>query len=401
MRKLILALLVAASLTLPGVVAAKDIVIGFTASETGRLNADSIPQMHGFELWQKQVNSNGGIQVGDQHYKVRFAHYDDQSKSNRVQQLYARLVTDDGADFLFSPYSSGLTATAAVISEQYGKPMITTGAAEGKTYTLGNRYLFQLYTPADQYLASSLDAVKQKDPNAKVALVYSNDGFSTAAAQGAKDHAKKLGLNVVLDEAYDPSTSDFSSILNKVVSSGADVLIGGGHFADGSTLARQLQEQDLNLKMITLLVAPDTQKFADLGDAAYGVSVPSQWEPAAAFKPDFGPTSEAFTKAYQQAYDATPGYHAAGGYAAGLVLQHAIEQAGSIDADKVVAALNDMDATIFYGHVKFASEQSRHGLQVGHSMVLAQWQKDSSGKLTKEVVWPGSAQTAPLLYPIK
>jgi branched-chain amino acid transport system substrate-binding protein len=401
MRKLTLALLVALGMALPGLSAAKDVVIGFTASETGRLNADSVPQLHGFELWQKQVNADGGIKVGNERYKVRFAHYDDQSKSNRVQQLYARLVTEDNADFLFSPYSSGLTATAAIISEQYGRPMITTGAAEGKTYTLGNRYLFQLYTPADHYLASALDAVKKKDPGAKVALVYSNDGFSKAAAKGAKDHAEQIGMKVVMDEAYDPSTSDFSPILNKVVSSGADVLIGGGHFADGSTLARQLQEQDVNLKMISLLVAPDAAKFADLGKAAYGVSVPSQWEPSAAFTPDFGPTSAEFTKAYEKAYDQTPGYHAAGGYAAGLVLQHAIEQAGTLDADKVVAALNSMDATTFYGHVKFADQKSRHGLQVGHDMVLAQWQKNDSGKLVKQVVWPKSAQTAPVLYPIK
>jgi len=398
-RKTALAILLAGTLALPGIASAKDIVIGFTTSETGRLNADATPQMHGFEMWRDHVNDNGGIKVGDTKYKVKLVHYDDQSKSNRVQQLYARLVTQDDADFLFSPYSSGLTATAAIISEQYGKVMVTTGAAEGKTYTLGNRYLFQTYTPAHLYLASALDAVKANNPDAKIALIYSNDGFSKAAAKGAADHAKELGLNVVMDEAYDPSTSDFSPVINKLVSSGANVLVGGGHFADGSTLTRQLHEQNADLKMISLLVAPDVPKFAELGDAAYGVSVPSQWEPNAAFKPDFGPTPEAFTQAYKKRFDETPGYHAAGGYAAGIILQHAIEQAGSLDTDKVAAELNKMDATTFYGHIKFASGEDNHGLQVGHDMVLAQWQK-KDGKLQKQVVWPKKAQTAPLLYPI-
>jgi branched-chain amino acid transport system substrate-binding protein len=44
-----------------------------------------------------------------------------------VQQLYTRLITQDKAQFLLSPFSSGLVATAAIISEQYGKVMITTG----------------------------------------------------------------------------------------------------------------------------------------------------------------------------------------------------------------------------------------------------------------------------------
>lgn len=400
MNKLALSLLVSASLlSAPAMTYAKDLVIGFTTSETGKLNADSAPQMQGFELWRDQVNAKGGIDVGGDKYKVKFVKYDDQSASGRVQQLYVRLVTQDNADFLFSPYSSGLTATAAIISEQYGKVMITTGAAEGKTYELGNQHLFQTYTPANLYLASALDAVKAEAPDSKIALIYENGGFAKAVAKGAKAYADKLGLNVVIDEAYDSSTTDFSPILNKVVSSGADVLIGGGHFADGSTLARQLHEQKMKLKMISLLVAPDVPKFAKLGSAAYGVSVPSQWESDASYTPDFGPTAAQFTKDYENRFHVHPGYHAAGGYASGLILQHAIEQAGSLDTDKVTAQLNKMDTTTFYGHIKFANDESRHGMQIGHDMVLAQWQK-RGGNMQKEVVWPKAAGTAPLMFPI-
>ena len=38
-----------------------------------------------------------------------------------------------------------------------------------------------------------------------------------------------------------------------------------------------------------------------------------------------------FAKAVQGEIQVEPGYHAAGGYGGGLILQHAIEQAGSID----------------------------------------------------------------------
>jgi hypothetical protein len=33
-------------------------------------------------------------------------------------------------------------------------------------------------------------------------------------------------------------------------------------------------------------------------------------------------------------------------------------------------------------------------------MVLAQWQKDKSGKPAKEVVWPLAGKSANLMYPI-
>ncbi len=378
----------------------KTLTIGFTASETGALNVDSMNQLHGFELWRDQVNAAGGIKAGGQHYKVKLVYYDDQSKAARVQQLYSRLIVQDGADFLFSPYSSGLTATAAIISEQYGKVMLTTGAAEDKTYTLGNKGLFQIYTPATHYLSAAMRLIKEKDPKARIAIAYSDDGFSKAVATAASAEAKALGETVAFDEAYAPNTTDFGPIINKIIAAKGDVVVGGGHYADGATLARQIFDQKVPLRFISLLVAPDSDKFATLGAAAEGVTVPSQWEPSAAYKPDFGPTGAAFAAAYKAKFGSDAPYHAAGGYAAGLLLQHAIETAGSTDSAKVTAALNATDATIFFGHLKFATDAGHHGLQVGHDMVLAQWQK-KGGSLVKEVIWPKDAQTSPVLYPIR
>ena len=74
------------------------------------LNVDSTGQQHGYEFWRDEVNAAGGIKAGGKTYKVKFATYDDQSVGGRVQQLYTRLINQDKANFLFSPYSSGLTA---------------------------------------------------------------------------------------------------------------------------------------------------------------------------------------------------------------------------------------------------------------------------------------------------
>ena len=360
--------------TLPAA-AQQTLTIGFTASQTGMLNNDSTAQMRGFEMWRDDVNAKGGIQAGGKTYKVNFVSYDDESQNTRVQQLYTRLIVEDKAQFLFSPYSSGLVATAAIISEQYGQVMITTGGAEEKTYQLGNKNLFQLYSPANQYLAGAVAALKDKNPNAKIAFVYQDDPFSKAVAQATREQAKAAGLSVVLDETYGGSTTDFSPIINKVIASKADALLGGGHYADGATLARQVYEQNAGLKWVTLLVAPDSPNFASLGDAAVGISVPSQWMPQVTFKPDFGPTPAEFAARFTDKYKIAPGYHAAGGYAAGLILQHAIEQAGSIDQAKVASALNAMDVTTLFGRTKFSTDPKEHGLQLAHEMVLGQWQK--------------------------
>ena len=398
MKRLFLLAAAAAFVATPAL-AEDTITIGFTDSQTGPLNVDSLGQQRGYEFWRDEVNAKGGIKVGDKHYKVKFVSYDDQSVGGRVQQLYTRLINQDKANFLFSPYSSGLTAPATVISEQYGKIMINSGGAEEKPFEQGNKYLFMVITSASHYLSGAVEALKKNDPQAKIALVYSDDPFSKAVLAAAAAQAKAAGLQIVMNESYSPSTTDFGPIVNKIVSSNADAVLGGGHYSDGATLARQMHDQKANMKWISLLVAPADDKFGELGKAALGVTVPSQWELQVNYKPQFGPTTAEFAKAFQDKFHAKADYHTASGYTSGVVLQHAIEQAGSIDPEKVAAALNATDITTFFGHIKFMTDPGHHGLQAAHEMVLAQWQM-VNGKLGRQVVWPDAAKSASLLYPI-
>jgi branched-chain amino acid transport system substrate-binding protein len=226
--------LIAAAATLVAAPAfAEDtITIGFTASQTGPLNVDSLGQQRGYEFWRDEVNAAGGIKVAGKSYKVNFVSYDDQSVGGRVQQLYTRLVVQDKADFLFSPYSSGLTAPATVISEQYGKVMIVSGGAEEKPFLLGNKHLFMVITSAGHYLSGAVEALKANNPQAKIAMVYSDDPFSKTVLASAAQQAKDLGLDIVMNESYAPSTTDFGPIVNKIISSNEDAFMGGGHYSE-------------------------------------------------------------------------------------------------------------------------------------------------------------------------
>jgi branched-chain amino acid transport system substrate-binding protein len=390
--------------------AEQTITIGFTSSLTGGQEVSSKRQVAGFNLWMDQVNEAGGIKLSDGTVvKIAAQTYDDESAKERVQELYTRLITEDNADFLISPYSSGLTAAASIIAEQNGKIMLTAGAAEDDAYKTGNTSLFQLYTPGSQYLISTVDMLKSLDPTAKVAVVHENDKFSTSVVEGLKPYLEEQGFEIVLEEGYASETTDFGPVINKIVESGATVLLGGGHYPDGSTFARQLYERNAGLDFVSLLVAPADSKFPELGDAAIGVSTSSQWELAATHtqeeadalsRPWYGPTGEEFAAAYEAATGEKPTYHVAGGYVAGLVLQKAIEDAGSTDPEKVKAALEAMDIFTFYGGVKFDTSPEAHGLQVGHDMVVAQWQKDDAGELVRKVIWPADVANAEPLYPV-
>jgi branched-chain amino acid transport system substrate-binding protein len=383
------------------------VTIGFTASITGKYNTESTRQVNGLQLWMDDVNNAGGIHLSDGTVLMfESKSYDDESNKDRVQELYTKLATDDNADFMISPYSSGLTAAASVIAEQYGKVMITTGAADDATYKQGYTGVYQAYTPSSRYLTSSIDLLGSLDSTVKkLAFVYENSTFSTGVADAAKAYAEANGYDVVLYEGYDAGTTDFSAIINKVQSVTPDAILGGGHFQDGSALARQLNEKQVPVKFVSLLVAPPEPTFSELGDAAKGIAGPSQWEPQVKFTEEgamadgttwIGPTGDDFVTEYKAAYGEDPSYHAAGGYAAGLLLQYAIQTADSIDPDAIKAALDGANLTTFFGTMKFDTSADNHGLQIGHAMVVVQW--DDS--LVKQVVWPESAATATPIYPL-
>lgn len=396
-----------ASTAAPAKAGTKNIVIGFTASETGAQNVASKKQTEGLQLWLDDVNRAGGIKLKDGTALMpQMKSYDDESKTDRVQSLYTKLIQEDKVDFLISPYSSSLVKAAAVVSEQNGKVMVTAGGADDATMEQGFKNTYQVYTPASRYLIGAIDMLKKADPNAKkIAIVYEKDSFSTSVAQAVQPYAKEQGFDVVVFEGYDSGSTDFAPFINKIAAAGPQAIIGGGHFQDGTTFAKQLYEKRVPVEYISLLVAPPEPTFTEIGAAAEDIVGPSQWETQvtyseaaakAASLPWYGPSVKDFEQRYRDKYKADPTYHSAGGYATGLLLQKAIEDADSTDPAKVSATLEKQNLMTFFGTIKFSTDAKTHGKQVAHEMVYMQWQKDASGKLVSQIVWPDAAKSAPL-----
>ena len=377
------------------------VIIGFTASQTGKLNVEAIRQINGLNLWIEQVNKEGGIKLADgKKIRIEAKFYDDESNKDRVQELYTRLINNDKADFLISPYSSGLADAAAVVAQQNKRIMITAGASSDSTHFKGFSLVYMTYTPASRYLAGAVDLLAKLAPEAKkIAIIHENDKFSTDSVNGLRKYAEGKGYQIVMFEGYDSATTDFAPFINKIPA-GVDAVMGGGHFSDTTTFTRQLYEKKVKTKMIALLVAPPEPKFGELGEACIAVVGSSQWEPVAKYSLEaakaegvewFGPTVPEFVQAYKAKYHEDPSYHSAGGYAAGLILQEAILKAGSTDTDKVKAALDGEDMYTFFGLTKFDTTPQAHGLQIGHQMIVIQWQKDAQGKPEKVAVYPPAA----------
>ncbi len=116
-----------------------------------------------------------------------------------------------------------------------------------------------------------------------------------------------------------------------------------------------MSDLGLHAPIITMITGPAYKEFVDsLGDLAEGVTSASWWHHATSYKSNdvFGTTAE-FTREFRAREGYDPDYVHASSAAALVVLQEAIENAGSKDRAKVREALTKIDTMTFYGPIKF------------------------------------------------
>ncbi|MEM2238426.1 MAG: amino acid ABC transporter substrate-binding protein [Candidatus Caldarchaeum sp.] len=375
-------------------VSEKPLTIGFSISISGDFAVPGRKQLEGIELWKDWINAKGGIYVKDQnkYYKVELKYYDDKSSKDEVIRLYEKLINEDKVDILLSPYSSTLALTAAGISEKYSRLMVVVGANSDTIFKQGYRYIVGTYTPASKMLTQAIDVLLQHIQSPSIAVIYKDDAFAKSVAEGAKAYAEQKGVKVLAFEMYPRDAKDLSPILTKVKGLNVDAILGGGHYEDEVLLVRQAKELGINVKLMSLLVSPSLPAFYDaLKETSEGILAPSHWEPQTKPAINYGPSIDEFMTKFRQKWNSEPSYHSAAAFAAGLYITVAIEKAGTINNEKLRQAFNDIDIVTFYGRLKIDPVT---GNQVGHELVLLQWQKG-----VKQVVWPKEVATATLIYP--
>ena len=334
----------------------KVIRIGAPLPLTGALAPEGIKQQEGYDLWAEEVNKAGGIKVGNDRYKVQLVYYDYQSATPRAVQLTEKLASEDKVNFIFSPFGSGATKASSNVSEKYKIPTISSTGSSEQVYDQGYKYLFGTLNSNVVVSKALTKYFKEKAPNVKKVAIYSrNDLFPLALATSLDDAAKAAGYQVIYFEKYPLNAMDHSAALTELRAKGADWIYVSGYTDDLIRIRKQMSENKVSAPVITMLAGPAYPEFTEsLGDIANGVTSVTWWHPALRFNENdgFGST-ENFVKLFQAKYHKVADYAQASSSVAGVVLQLAIEKAGSIDPEKVRDVLANTKFDTFYGPIKF------------------------------------------------
>lgn len=369
------------------------IKIGVAVSDTGVFSVEGASVRHGYEMWEDEVNDRGGIDVGGEKRPVDVIYYDDQSDPETAIKLTQRLISEDEVDFVFGPYSSGMTIATSAITEQYKTIMFAGGAAATSVFEQGNEYLFSPLSLTSKYTISGLDLLKENGATS-VGILHSDEAPMIDVKDATEAYAKKIGLDVTSIQQVPANSTDVKGALRQIESTHPDVLVEAGTSVLGVLTTRTLR--DLDWAPETLMIqAPTENAFVDqLGEkVAEGIMAPTQWEPSVTFKDDYFGSAADYAAAYEKKYDEQPSYLSAGATAAGLSLQMAVEEAGSVDTEDVRQALVDMKADTFFGPIDYSAPDDASGL-AGANLARDMLTLQISPEGKRQIIAPADAANA-------
>jgi len=345
--------------------------IGAAVSLTGRLAREGSHVKKGYDTWANWINGRGGINVGGKPYKVEMIYYDDKADATTSAKLTEKLITEDKVNLILGPYSSGITAATSAIGEKYRYVTIAPLANGDFVYERGFKYLFSVTAMATKDLIPVAELAVQQAPKPKTfATVVLDHVFTLPSIEGVKKRSTELGLQEVYYGKFPANTTDFSGMLTAIKPKEPDLLYFGGFFPDAVSFYRQAKELNVNAKLYTTTGTAGHPDWVNVmkKDGDY-VLAQVTWHPDMPYR-DAIFTSRSFDAFWKQKYGEGADFFDACGFAAGILMQLAIEKAGSLEQDKIRDALREMSVETFFGKFKFDEK----GKNIGHRMGIIQIQ---------------------------
>ena len=369
------------------------IKIGTSLSFSGDFSADGMAFQQGYQLWVNDVNKAGGL-LGRQ---VQLDVLNDNSSADQVQTNYQTLITVHKDDLVFGPFSTLLTKPASVVASRYGYAFVEGAGGGPSVFTRGLNNVFDVSLPVANNLvafANYIQTLPASQRPTSVAYATEDDPFTQPQVDTAKALFEQQGIKTASYQVYPAETTDYNPIADKIIASGAKVVVVGTLLPDVSAFIKRFKQQHFNPQALIATAGPDQgdQFTKAIGGtkAAEAIMVPNGgW-----FAQATTPGNAQMVQEYIAKYGGTAASissDVAEGYAVGQVIQQAVTKVGSLDNKKLIAELHSgATYTTVQGPVKFDNT----GQNTAATAYLFQWQ---NGSLVP--VYPTNVASAQPEYP--
>ena len=380
--------------------------IGFSMALTGGLAGAGKSALIAMQIWEADTNAAGGL-LGR---KVELVYYDDQTNPATVPGLYTKLLDVDKVDLVVSGYGTNLIAPAMPIVIQRGLTFPALfGLAVNEKFNYPN--YFQIMPAGPEPLTDWSRgffelALAQNPPPKTIALVGADAEFARNAVKGARENAKKAGLEIVYDRSYPPKTADYTPIVRAIQARNPDIVYVGSYPPDSVGMVKAATEVGLKAKMFGggMVGLQYATIMTALGPKLNGIVNYDFWVPAPTLK---FKGVDAFLEKYQAAakgkgVDPLGYYLPTYAYSYLQVLGQAVAATGGLDHAKLGAHMREATFDTVVGEVKFAP----NGEWAASRTLMVQYQDIADNAVetftkpqTRVVLYPKAWKSGDLRYP--
>jgi len=359
-----------------GTASKSPILIGTSLSLTGDFSVDGQAFQRGYNLWVQEINKNGGL-LG---HKVTLKVLNDNSDPATVATNYSQLISADHAAFVFGPFSTLLTASAAPVAARNHYAFIEGAGGGPLVFSLKLPNLFAVSpVVADQLIpfADWVAALPANERPKTAAYPMVTDPFAVPMVQNAQAILQKAGVKTVYSKIFPAENPAYKAGADQIAALKPDMVVIGSPDVPGvQSIMQAFMQQHYNPKILAASAGPDQGSafLTAIGGAknATGTMVPNGWYPG--FN---NAMSQAFVKAYNTRYGGTPSdinADAAEAYSVGDTLAAAVNATKSLTNAKVISYLHSgVTVQTVQGPAKFNA--------IGQNVVAAhyifQWQTGS------------------------
>jgi branched-chain amino acid transport system substrate-binding protein len=384
---------------------AKPIKFGFGMALTGGLAANGKAALISIQMWQEEINAKGGL-LGR---PVELVFYDDQTNPATIPGIYSKLLDVDKVDLLLSNNTNQTAPAMPTIIQHKRLIMGMFALAINEQFKYPGYFQIQPYGPngKDSLTRGFFDNAIAMDPKpTTVALVGADAEFAKNALEGARAQAKRLGLTIVYDKVYPPTTVNFTPVLKALQATSPDLVFVASYPSDTVGIIRTAHEINLEPKVFGGAMV-GTQYAAikqQLGEALNGVVSFEQYIPEPTVK---FPGIEDMLKKYQAkaaevGVDALGYYVPAFVYSALQILGEAVTKTGGVDQQKLISYIHSNTFQTVVGDITFGPD----GEWVEPRMFAVQFRNIKGNDIQqftqagKEVIiFPPKYKSGDLIYP--
>ena len=274
--------------------------IGMYTPLTGNSAAAGETVKRSAEIAVDEINASGGINGA----KIELIIYDDAGTTEGAVKAATRLIDLDEVNLIIGDYLSANMLATYPVTEDAKILQIGLGTASSWT-NIGCKYLYRATAVASLPIKSFIQLMKQiGDKN--IALITSESEYGQTGRRAMLEELKAQGIAIAADVTYQPTDTDFTGLIAKVMQEKPDGIIIYGVSTELPQLMKQIRQQGYTDTVYTGECGSNSDFLAVTGEAANGLVFASAY-----FMPETpeGGTSEIqrrFLRAFYEKYHEMP-----------------------------------------------------------------------------------------------